>query len=171
MSKFDYDYLNLVPRSWRQTIQTYRNEDGRLLAAMCVVDSRSKLKLKTGENLRDLEPFHFGVLGTPLTAEDRQKAGLLEKARGGFWLIEDRGYFHGWLHIGSESFEALWTQVLANVAGAWTISLTIEPVENDTWTGSRVSITDASIHFDLAVQPSPFEQQKTSARRSWFGRS
>ena len=38
---FEDTYVNLVPRSWQQTIRD--EEPGRLLAAMCVVDSQSEL--------------------------------------------------------------------------------------------------------------------------------
>src|SRR4051812_43465420 len=82
-------YLSLVPRSWRQTIQSYpsntRGAEWRLLDATCELDSRSELKLRTGKSLHDYQPFSFTVLKGSLSDEDRRKSNLLGNAIGGLW--------------------------------------------------------------------------------------
>jgi hypothetical protein len=164
-------YLSLVPRSWRQTIQSYpsntRGAEWRLLDATCELDSRSELKLRTGKSLHDYQPFSFTVLKGSLSDEDRRKSNLLGNAIGGLWFIEEQSYLHGWMHFGSENFDALWSQVLAGIPGTWTISLTLEPVENETWKSGSVSVTAASVHFDVTAQPNGPD---ATARRSWWQR-
>ncbi len=165
-----YAHIDLRPRNWRQSISQSNDSgvDQRQLRATCTPEPRCELRLEHGAMLRDYE-FPLSILSGELPADDRAaKQQLQKEALGGLWFIEEHDFVHGWLYLAPNNFGAVWDQVRSGGYTHCEISLTVEPVQDDTWDGKPLSIMEAS--FSFTRRPGEATQREEPVARRWFRR-